>query len=414
MIFLLCLLLFASLACSAFLSASETALFSLSPLTLKAYKNSPDPKLSSLAQMMERPRDVLVTLLIFNVLANLLVQNIVSSLFSTVSSWGLKVGIPLALTLVFGEVLPKSMAMPRHKAIACRVSPAVGALTKRIAPLRRPLTKATEAISRFFFFFLRKEKAISADELRHVLKTSKETGVLLPQECDLIRGCLNLQDTPVKEYARPREDIVFYSLQEPLETLKHLFVDLEVSRIPVCRERLDDLLGILSARSFFLYQHKVSVPEDLLPILKKPYYAPESMKAWNLLGSLREIGESLAMIVDEYGSISGLASQEDLIETVIGEISDKRDAEKLYTRSSEDVVIASGKLELSLFAQIFGRTLESKENSATLGGWLIEQLGDIPAAGTKYATDQFLFYVLEAEPHRVRRIYVRRLNGAGS
>ncbi len=404
-------LLFIILSCSAFLSASETALFSLSPLTLKTYKNSLDPRFSNLAQMMTHPRDVLVTLLIFNVFANLLVQNIVSSLFTTVSSWSLKVGVPLVLTLVFGEILPKSMAMPHHKAIALRISPFIGSLTKRLRPLRQPLTKITEKISRFLFFFLRKEKEISSDELRHVLKTSKEMGVLLPQECDLIRGCLELQDTFVKEHVRPRGEIVFYSIHEPLENLKALFVDLEVSRIPVCGENLDDLLGILSARRFFLHQQKIASPEDLLSILKKPYYVPESMKSWHLLGNLREAGESLAIVVDEYGSISGLISQEDLIETVVGKISDKRDAEKLYTRSSEDVVIASGKLELSEFSEIFGKTLESKENSSTLGGWLIEQLGDIPAAGTKYATDHFLFYVLEAEPNRVQRIYVRKLNG---
>ena len=114
-------------------------------------------------------------------------------------------------------------------------------------------------------------------------------------------------------------------------------------------------------------------------------------------------------MVDEYGSISGLITQEDLIEKVVGEIADFRDAKSLYTRSGENVIIASGKLELSQFAEIFGIELFSKENVVTLGGWLIEQLGTIPQTGTKYATDQFLFYVLAADPNRIRRIYVRKL-----
>ena len=96
-----------------------------------------------------------------------------------------------------------------------------------------------------------------------------------------------------------------------------------------------------------------------------------------------ESGESLAIVVDEYGSISGLISQEDLIETVVGEISDRRDAKSLYTRSTEDVIIASGKLELSEFREIFGIPLKTQENILTFGGWLIEQLGDIPTPGTK-------------------------------
>ena len=101
-----------------------------------------------------------------------------------------------------------------------------------------------------------------------------------------------------------------------------------------------------------------------------------------------------------------------MVEVVVGEITDRRDSKSLYTRSSEDVIIASGKLELSEFKEIFGIPLKSRENIVTLGGWLIEQLGDIPAMGAKYATDQFLFYVLAADPNRIRRIYVRRLKPA--
>ena len=106
-----------------------------------------------------------------------------------------------------------------------------------------------------------------------------------------------------------------------------------------------------------------------------------------------------------------MISQEDLVEAVVGEISDRRDTKSLYTRSTEDVIIASGKLELSEFKDIFGIPLKTKENIDTLGGWLIEQLGDIPLPGTKYANDDFLFYVLAADPNRIRRIYVRRLRG---
>jgi CBS domain containing-hemolysin-like protein len=127
------------------------------------------------------------------------------------------------------------------------------------------------------------------------------------------------------------------------------------------------------------------------------------------LRNLRERGESLAIVVDEYGSISGLITQEDLMESVVGEILDKRDEKSLYTRSGEDAIIASGKLELTEFKEIFGVSLKSKEHVFTLGGWLIEQLGDIPSIGTKYADDRFLFYILEAAPNRIRRVYVRKL-----
>ncbi len=408
--FLIVLLIFL-LFSSAYFSAAETALFSLSPLTLRSYKGRGDPRLTLIAKMMSRPRDILVTILMLNVLANLLVQNTVSTLFNAYPSWLLKVGIPLALTLVFGEVLPKSVAMTNNAAVAYRTAPFISSATRILRPIRNPLTKATGWISRIFFFFFHKEKEISADELRHVLKTSEEKGVLLPQEVRLMSGTLDLQHSIVKERMRPREEILFYSTDEPLEKLKHLFVDLETTRVPVCEENLDHLLGILSTKRFFFHQNQIASPKDLIPILKKPYYVPESTKCWTLLSNMRERGESLAIVVDEYGAISGLISQEDLIEAMVGEISDRRDAKSRYTRSTDDVIIASGKLELSEFREIFGIPLKSQENIVTLGGWLVEQLGDIPTPGTKYANDQFLFYILAADPNRIRRVYVRRLGG---
>jgi putative hemolysin len=405
MIIFLCILILLS----ATLSGSETALFSLSPLTIKSYRQSSDRRLQLIGHMMERPRDVLVTILILNILANVLIQNTVSTIFDPFESWTLKVGVPLLLTLIFGEVLPKSFAMPNHAQIAYRVAPWLNWTARILRPIRIPMTKVTNTISRILFFFLREEREISAEELRHVLKTSEERGVLMPIESELIDGTLDLQNSIVRERMRPREEILYYDLQEPLSQLKHLFVEQGTTRIPVCDGDLENLKGILSARRYFFQREQIEKPSDLLSLLKKPYYVPESTRAWTLLRNLRERKENLAIVVDEYGTISGLVTQEDLAEAVVGEIADRRDETNLYTRSSDDVIIASGKLELSEFKDIFGIALKSKENIVTLGGWLIEQLGDIPTTGTKYATDHFLFYVLSADPNRVKRIYVRRL-----
>lgn len=403
------LLLLFLISASALLSGSETALFSIPPLTVKAYRSSSNSRLQLIGQIMEKPREVLVTILILNVLANVLIQNTVSMIFEPFQNWLLTIGIPLAITLIFGEVLPKSLALPNHAQIAYRVAPLIHWAARLLRPLREPLTKATSWVSRFLFFFLNEEKEISAEELRHVLKTSEEQRILMPIESELISGTLDLQHSLVKEHMRPREEILAYDIQEPLSALLHLLIDCETTRVPVYDGNLENLKGILSARQFFFHKGQIQKPQDLFPILKKPHYVPESTKGWAALRNLRERGINLAIVVDEYGSISGLIAQEDLVEAVIGEIVDARDVKNLYTRSSDDVIIASGKLELAEFKEIFGIPLKSKEGIVTLGGWLIEQLGDIPTTGAKYATDQFLFYVLAAEPNRVRRIYVRRL-----
>lgn len=409
MIVFLTVLLIFLIFLSGYFSAAETALFSLSPLTLKAYRTSSNSRLSLIAHLMDHPRQVLVTLMIVHIFANILVQNVISSIFESFPNWILKVGLPLVLTLLFGDILPKSVAMPYNADISYSVAPVVAKVSRWLGPFRNLVTSATSALTRCLFYFLREEKEISIDELRHVLKTSEQTGVLIHEETQLVDGMLKLQQVLVKERMRPREEILFYDIQQPLSDLNHLLIEQEITRVPICDGKLENVLGVLSIRAYFFQENQLKSPSDLLSILKKPYYAPESTKCWALLQNLRERAESLAIVVDEYGSISGLITQEDLIEAVVGEISDKRDEKNLYTRSGPDVIIASGKLELEEFRDIFGVALKSEENVVTLGGWLIEQLGDIPSAGTKYATDQFLFYVLAADPNRIRRIYVRKL-----
>jgi CBS domain containing-hemolysin-like protein len=246
--------------------------------------------------------------------------------------------------------------------------------------------------------------------LQHALKTLAKRGVLLEAESRLVRGALSLEHMHVKEEMRPREEILYYDLRDPLETIDRLMADQETSRIPVCEGGIDHIVGILTVRNYFLSRPQIRSSQDLIPLLRKPYYVPETMKASALLALLRDRSESLAIVVDEYGSVTGLITQEDLIEKVVGQIADRRDEKNAYTRSGSDVIIASGKLELSTFGELFGEELQSAGGAVTLGGWLIEQLGDIPQAGAKYATDRFFFYVLAADPNRVRRIYVRRLH----
>ncbi len=406
--FLIILLVF-FLLCSAWMSSSETALFSLSPYTVKAYRSDSDPKKRQIYQLLLRPRELLVTILMLNILVNLLVQNTVSSLFGDFANWGLKVGLPLVLTLFLGEIIPKSLALPNKEALSYLIVRPLSILAKVLFPFQRRLTHITGYISRFLFFFLKKEKEISADELTHLLATSKEAKVITSEEAEIINGYFDLQHETVKGLMRPKEEVLSYNLDEPLSRLIHIFTVEECSRVPVCSHNLDTILGIISSRRYFFNADKIRNPSDLQGILKKPLFVPESMKAFHLLRQFRSKKESIAMVVDEYGTISGLITEEDLVESVIGEIQDRRDGNNRYTRSGSDVIIASGKLELKEIEDIFGITLPKASNVVTIGGWLTEQLGDIPTTGMRYVTDDLLFYILSAEPNRVSRVYIRAL-----
>lgn len=394
---------------SGFFSGSETALFSLPNSKIKTFFGSDDKRKQLVAQLLKHPRDLLVTVFLMNTIVNILLQNTASAMFGQFASWGLKVGVPLVLTLVFGEIIPKYFGLVHNTAFALTTSPLISWFQRILSPVRKWIIAVTSPVTRTLFFFLNEEESISKDELRHVLKTSEQDGVLLTEEADLVWGYLNLQDSSVREVMWPKEDIVAYDIEEPLSKLIYYFVDLECTRVPVYRDSLDDLIGIAHANDFFLLRDTIKDEKELVKILRKPLYVPENAPAVTLLHRFKETGEYVALVVDQYGVISGIISQEDILEMVIGDITDIRDQEQLYTRSGKNEIIANGKLDLSDFNEIFQATLTSDYNMVTLGGWLTEKMGEIPSAGTKFETNEFVFQVLASDHNRIKKIYVRKL-----
>lgn len=394
---------------AAYTSAAEISLFSLPSAKVKAFKSDRDPRKKLISKLLSRPRDLLVTIFILNSLVNILLQNVASSMFGVDSGWTMRIGVPLFLTLIIGEILPKYFALQENVSIAKLVAPSIDFFTRLLTPIRNWTVKVTTPISQLMFFFLKKEEPISNEELQHVLKTSKESGVLDEAETTFIAGYLALQDSQAKELMRPREEILYYNIEDPLSKLLHLFADEQCTRLPVCRKNLDDTLGIISADQYLIHRDKIAdEPEKLLPFLKIPLFVPESTPSRLLLRRFEDQQEYLALIVNEYGVISGLISREDLVEEVVGDISDQRDQNAHYTLTAKQVMIANGKLELSEFEDVFGVHLESPNNMLTIGGWIQEYLGEIPKSGFQFETDQLYFHILSAEPNRIKNVYIRK------
>ncbi len=408
MISILVTILFLLILGSAFFSSSETALFSLSPMQVQKFKKSSDIRQKRAATLLKSPRDLLITLIMINVVLNILVQNIVSNIFGTLSGWLLNVGVPLCLTLTFGEFIPKSIGISNNIRIAPKVALPLRVIQHGVLPIRIAFIRLTSTISRLLFFFLKDEEEISTDEMQHALRASKKQGVLDEDEAELMRGYLQLQESNAKGFLRPREEVLFFEVSESIDRLIHLFVDQECTRIPVCEGDTDHIVGIISSGQFFLYRESIKTAEDLTPLLKKPFFIPESMSAQTLLEQMHEKRESIAIVVDEYGAFSGLISLEDLVEAVVGEIFDRRDEMSRFTRCGEDVVIASGKLELLELEALFDISIDSKHNMVTVGGFLTEKMGEIPKNGSKYIYKSLFFHVLSSDLKRVRRVYIRR------
>jgi len=344
-----------------------------------------------------------------NICMNILVQNVVSGIFGTLSGWGLNVGLPLALTLIFGEVIPKSIAIANNEKLVLFAARFLSVVEKIVAPFRVVIIPVTNFISRSCFFFLKYTSKASPQELKHALQTSRDFGFLNPEEAKLLRGFLNMEEDTLREIMCPRGEILAYDVVQPLDRLKDIFCDKECSRVPVFENDLEYILGVMTAIEFFKHQNQFTKGKDLERYLEKPTYMPEATVAKRALADLAHSEAEMAMVVDEYGSISGLITEEDLIEVVVGQIIDKRDVEQHFTKAGDDVIIASGKMELSEFEELFEIHLESPNNMATIGGWLTEKLGDIPKEGEKVVTDRFLFHILASDATKVEKVYIRRL-----
>lgn len=396
---------------SGFFSTSETALFSLSASKRKTFDKSNHKREQAASFLLKNPKSLMITILIMNIAVNLGVQNVISSIFGTLSGVLLTVVVPFSLTLVFGEILPKTIAVTKSEAIARFVSPILVAIRWVLTPLRVIFLRLTKAISSVIFFFLKKDGDVSRDELKHAIISSKDTGMMTKDETKLLLGSLKLSELSINEVKCPRQNILYHDINESPSKLKELIVSKRVSKIPVVNRDLDHVVGVIKASNFFSSTHVISEPKDIEKLMSKPFFVPEGMLARTLLAHFDENKQDIAILVDEYGGTSGIITKEDLVEIVVGQIQDSRDEKTLFTRQGEDVIICSGKYELVDLEQIFDIEIKRLGQESTVGGYLLEILGDIPKSGYKVEKGQLLFHVLLASETKVSRVYIKNLKG---
>ena len=394
--------------CSCYFSSSESALFSLSETKVRAYQHSKDPHKKLIAALLRKPQELLVTIFVLNTVVNILIQNAISGFIGENGSWIGKIFIPFLILLFFGEIFPKQVGLEKNIAISKLTAKPLTVLHQFFLPLFKLIVGIANSISKLLFFFLKKGEDIGSEEIQHVLKKSEELGVLHPDEAFLASGFLELRDAQVKEIMRPKEEIIAYEINEPMSKLIHLFVDQECTRIPIYRGNLDQVLGIISANQFFAHKNKIFNAQNLLEHASKPFFCPETTQAKVLLKQFDLKDEVFSLCVDEYGIITGLITKEDLIEVVIGSVKDLRDQAVYYTKVNDNTVIAKGQTDIEEIEKIFGIELENPEELSSIGGWLTQAHGDIPATGWTYEYKNLFFRILSADPNKVTKVFIQR------
>lgn len=387
-------------------SMAETALFSLSDPQIQQLEK----KQRSVKHLLERPRELLVSLLFVNTGVNLLVQNYASDLFGDEGGWLLKVGAPLLLTVLFAELVPKVLAMSFNEAFSIWLAPFVRLLLYLLASVCRFFSFASTFVAGYLFFFVRPAKPLTGKELLTLLSSpdllsNSDQGIALSaMEGRLLGGLVKLQDAKVEDLMWPRAEMIYYDLQSPLKELEERFAARECSQIPICDGGLDQIVGILYATDLVALDQELT-KERVRSLLKEPRYVPQNSKALSVLGQIQSFQEDLVLAVNEYGVISGLLTCEDLLERVVGEIPDARDRRDELIRLSGGGFVASASLALEELERELETPLPSR-SSTTLGGFLCELHGDIAQTSTLIPYRHLVFRILLANERQILKVYI--------
>lgn len=405
--------IFVLLFCSAVVSGAEVALFSLSQ---KDIDEALQENLSTgkiLSELLQRPKKLLATLLVANNFINIgvviLFSFIGSDLFAAITSPLLKfifeVIVVTFLLLLFGEVLPKVYASRNNIKFAKTIAYPISVLDQFLSPISIPMRSATV----YLHNKLGKQKTnFSVDQLSQALEltAADETST---DEQKILEGIVSFGNTDTKQVMSPRIDIFALEISETFEEIYTKILEKGYSRIPVYRDNIDQIEGVLFIKDLLPHIDKQNF--DWTKLIREPFFVPENKKLDNLLKDFQAMKSHLAIVVDEYGGTSGLVSLEDVIEEIVGDISDEFDDEDInFSQIDERNFLFEGKINLKDFYRIVDvdeELFEEKKGEAeTLAGFILEISGNFPAKGQKIAFENCLFTIEVVDKKRIKQIKV--------
>lgn len=401
------------LFCSAMVSAAEVALFSLTQNDLTILAEEDASKANLISKLLQKPKKLLATILVANNFSHIGVVIIFSfsgdALFESIDNKVLKFVVEVILItfliLLFGEVLPKIYASRNNIRFSKTVALPMSFLDKLLSPISLPM----RSVSIFLHEKLGKQKSsISVDQLSQALELTS-TEDTTSEEQKILEGIVSFGNTDTKQVMSPRIDIFALEIDETFSEIYAKIVDKGYSRIPVYRESIDHIEGILFVKDLIPHINKKEF--DWNTLMREPFFVPENKKLDDLLKEFQSKKSHLAIVVDEYGGTSGLVSLEDVIEEIVGDISDEFDDENLnFSQIDDKNFLFEGKINLKDFYRIVDvdeDAFESNKGEAeTLAGFLLEILGNFPKKGQKIHFSNVRFAIEAVDKKRIKQIKV--------
>ena len=401
------------LFCSALISGAEIAFFSLAEADLET-QDGPDrsKRMEVVAQLLDTPKRLLATILIVNNLINiaivLLFDAVAASSFKTIHpDWFrfvVEVGLVTFLILLFGEILPKVYASRNKRRFALFMAMPIKILFTVFTPLSRPMRNATVYLERKFS---KQKLSISVDQLSQALKLTADDETSHDEQ-KILQGIVTFGNTDTKNVMRPRMDIFALDIEASYQTIMEEILKHGYSRIPVFKESIDQIQGILYVKDLLPYFDQKSF--EWSGLLREPYFVPENKKLDDLLNEFKQMKMHLAIVVDEYGGTSGLITLEDIIEEIVGEITDEFDDEDLvFSKLDDRNFVFEGKTPLKDFYRVIQledpkEFEDSKGEAESLAGFILEQVKGFPKKDETIVFGRYHFVIESFQGKRINQI----------
>jgi putative hemolysin len=315
-------------------------------------------------------------------------------------------------TIVFGELVPKTLALAYPERFALTLGGPIDLLGRLFRPLVGLLTGLTRAITRPFGADVSHAAQITADELKLIVERGGQQGILEAEEEQMINAVIELSESRLHEVMVPRIDMVTLAASATMDEAIDTIVQEGHSRVPVYEETVDEIVGILYAKDLLPFLKSANDPRPMIrSILRAPLFAPESMSIDDLLHDFQRKKVHMAIVLDEYGGTAGLVSIEDLLEEIVGEIQDEYDEEEpMIVRLSDDEIRIDGRVAVDELADLFDMSveLEDQDEYDTVGGLVFHRIGRVPLPGDHVDVDGLRLTVETTDGRRVGKVLAVR------
>jgi len=405
-------LLFLLLFCSALISGAEVALFSLNRGDVEEGLEQKSKRIEIVSQLLERPKKLLATILVANNFINIAIVILFAFLgdfmFGNIADPRIKFVVEVVvvtfLILLFGEILPKIYASRNNLKFATFMAYPLKVLDVLLSPISLPMRGVTLAIHNK----LGKQKSnLSINQLSQALELTS-TEDTTKEEHKILQGIVSFGNTDTKQVMRPRIDIFALKIEQKYLEIMPQIIDNGYSRIPVYRDNMDTIEGILYVKDLLPYIDRKQF--DWTTLLREPFFVPENKKLDDLMAEFQEKKVHLAVVVDEYGGTSGLISLEDIIEEIVGDISDEFDDEDLtYSKLDDNNYVFEGKTALKDFYKIIKLEEDvvfedNKGEAETVAGFVLEISKSFPKLNSKIKFENYVFTIEAMDKKRIKLV----------